>query len=906
MPTMKAAVCACVAVTAAVMCVGVHAGEVVAAGLGGRSVRLERAEVAIAPRLYDGRWGVCRIKGGWSRDKEGATKFSIVDEEGVIVDARAMQRIGGGRAVLAWDFKVLRDYRASSFCIALSLPSRRYGGGEVLLGGRRLALPASFSGTAQIGGSTCREVRVKDADGGGFALGMTEETSAMVQDDRMWNSQSFALRLQIGGGALRAGERRRIEIAVSPEGGVERMELGPMTISRSGEWVPISDSTDVVPGSALDFSKLGWIDAPAGRHGRVVARGSHFEFEGMPGVPQRFYGCNLCFSANYLSEAEADELCSRLVRHGYNALRLHHHERELCDPRNGTRILPRKMAQLDNILNACIKYGIYLTTDLFVSRSVPWRACGIDRDGVIPMNAYKELALFDERVFENYLTFSRAFLRHVNPRTGRRWADEPALAFLALVNEGNLGNHGYSLLAGQERLKSRWRRWLAARRAEAPEQYRGVTDEIPASAWRNSRQNCAFTLFLADLEADFAERMKRFVRVEIGSKVLLSNMSCWRNPVAYQLARTHYDYVDDHFYVDHPQFLEKSWSLPSKCPNANPVRRAGMGFEGVARHRLLDRPFTISEFNYSAPGQFRGVGGMMLGAQAALQDYDGVWRFAWSHSRDGVLEERPMSYFDVARDPLQRATERAALMLYMRRDLKPLERTFALEIGERDVRTNFDFGPHCDIRHMWFGWYAKFGTWTGGGATPSATWRARFPEAYSLGEDHFRRLAAGSAAGDGQVRISREEGMFAVVTPGTQGFFAEKGRHEAGVLSAAVDLAPAAVWVSSLDGAPVARSGRMLLTHVTDVQDEGAMYADAGKTILLKWGRLPHLMRAGRADVELKLVEKSRRLRVHALGADGSRRCEVPSSWRGGTLSFVADTARDPANATFLYEIEVF
>ena len=74
-------------------------------------------------------------------------------------------------------------------------------------------------------------------------------------------------------------------------------------------------------------------------------------------------------------------------------------------------------------------------------------------------------------------------------------------------------------------------------------------------------------------------------------------MSSWRNPAAYQLCRETFDYVDDHFYVDHPQFVEQPWRLPSKCANANPVRGANAGFEAVARHRVLSKPFTITEFN---------------------------------------------------------------------------------------------------------------------------------------------------------------------------------------------------------------------------------------------------------------------------------------------------------------------
>ena len=166
----------------------------------------------------------------------------------------------------------------------------------------------------------------------------------------------------------------------------------------------------------------------------------------------------------------------------------------------------------------------------------------------------------------------------------------------------------------------------------------------------------------------------------------------------------------------------------------------------------------------------------------------------------------------------------------------------------------------------------------------------------------FVALAKGRRPGDGQVSISREAGVFAVDTERTQGFFAEGGRHSSGSVEASVSGAPAAVWASSLDERPVASSRRILLTHATDVQDTGTTYADGKKTVLVKWGRLPHLMRAGRAEVTLRLSGAARP-KVYALAADGSRRGEVESSFVDGALSFTADTARDRSDATFLYEI---
>jgi hypothetical protein len=134
-------------------------------------------------------------------------------------------------------------------------------------------------------------------------------------------------------------------------------------------------------------------------------------------------------------------LAERLYRLGYNALRVHHYERELVQGQaQSTTLNPEKVDQLDYLLAALIHRGIYLTTDLYVSRPVPWREAGFDRDGQIPMDTFKILVAVHEGAYENWKKFARSFLSHVNPYTQRSYADEPALGWIALINEGNFGN----------------------------------------------------------------------------------------------------------------------------------------------------------------------------------------------------------------------------------------------------------------------------------------------------------------------------------------------------------------------------------------------------------------------------------------------------------------------------------
>ena len=57
---------------------------------------------------------------------------------------------------------------------------------------------------------------------------------------------------------------------------------------------------------------------------------------------------NLCFGAQYLPKAEADRLADRLVRLGYNALRVHHYESELTQRQtNSTTFNPEAESEAD-------------------------------------------------------------------------------------------------------------------------------------------------------------------------------------------------------------------------------------------------------------------------------------------------------------------------------------------------------------------------------------------------------------------------------------------------------------------------------------------------------------------------------------------------------------------------------
>ena len=148
-----------------------------------------------------------------------------------------------------------------------------------------------------------------------------------------------------------------------------------------------------------------------------------------------------------------------------------------------------------------------------------------------------------------------------------------------------------------------------------------------------------------------------------------------------------------------------------------------------------------------------------------------------------------------------------------------------------------------------------------------------------------------------------KDGALAVRTERTVGGFSPKedGQIVAVPLAAKLKGAKAAVWVSSLTDAPVASSKKLLLTHLTEMQREGTLFADSRADLLMREGKGAVLLRDGSATIELAL-EKASAFCVYALTPDGLRQSKIPTEVKDGVLTFTADV-RGAKGAQHLYEL---
>ena len=866
---------------------------------------------------YTPAWKFRGAAGGASLDGDvSGTRSFAIDMSGntgdniaagaLRLDGRATFRASpDGDLDVKWVITPDRDGVLSEAMLETRIAIGRVSGG-FLVDDTALPVPESVAGKPHLFRGEVSRLAALGADGVPWMeITFPENQRILVQDNRSWGSSVITLRLFFAEGSVQTGVEYPLHAVFRfPGHRIALDESGQVVLEAGPDWIPYAPAAPgedwIEPGSALDFSATIPRHEPAGAFGRVVAVGDHFELAGRPGKEIRFCGVNFVHGANAPSVEDAERIAANLARMGFNSVRIHHHERPILakgDPAALT-LDPEALDRLDALCAACLRHGLYLTTDLYVSRApVAWRAIGIDRPGNMTKEEFKMAALFHEGAYSNFLAWSRQFMLHVNPYTGRSLAEEPGLATLALVNEGNLGNYGRDALLAIPGVDGAWSAWcgerpeLVARLSGTPSLSRLPAD-LYESRGSDKKFAGAFALFLSDMEARFFRRVSSFVREELGCDAPLSNDSSWYNPDSYALLRSEFDYDDDHGYVDHPFFLGKQWQLPSSHPGANPLL-GGDAVPGFAWRRLFGKPFCVTEWNWSAPGQFRQASGLVMGALAARQGWSGMWRFAWSHDRASA--ESPgsvrMRYFDLSADPAQSASERATICLFLRGDLSPLPAAASAPtvLDAAALRTGVGAARRMGIpENAPSGWEKRIGVALSGTEAASS----RSPDC-SCGLE----TAAPASASPNPAR-----GSFAVDTPRTAGGFAPEGSLSAGAVAFSVEGAPAAVWASSVDGLPIRESARILVSHVTDAKNTGARFDDAGCRVWLDYGTTPALVRRGSASVRVAVAPGA--WTVWRLSSTGRRLAPVPSSFdpASGTLSFVARTDFDPDSATLYYE----
>jgi hypothetical protein len=659
----------------------------------------------------------------------------------------------------------------------------------------------------------------------------------------------------------------------------ESPESPSFTLAASSDWQPYAHLLDIEPASVFDFSFIN--DAPAGKHGplRVSADG-HFEFADRLGQSVRFWGVNLCFSSNFLEPAEAERLAVRLVRSGYNTVRLHHYDRELVLPSpDHAALAPARLEQLDTLFAAMKRHGLYISIDLFSLRPFPpatLKALGIDPSLDISAQ-FKALVPLSDAAFEEWARFARALLTHRNPHTGLTWAEDPALIGICPVNEDSL----LSWYARSPSIKQRYDDAFEEWASQPANQNYAKRNRTPA-----------FNRFLHETQVRSDARLHVFLR-SLGSQALLTGAN-FINGQELTLLRQHYDYVDNHQYWDHPKRVTGRWSLPFGFHQTGATAEAAGMPRQIMPTRIFQKPFVVTEFNYVRPNRYRGESAALMPAYASLQDWDAIYRFDYASNKDSALNGGVTGTFALADDPVGLLADRVGALVFRRGDIMPGRHAIAFKPDSDSMFARLNKTYPDTFSHL--GLISRIGTLADDTKPPPGA--ALVTEV--SGRPGTLRVLSGNppleaAAGPryrsdtGQIDLRSDEGSLKVVTAHSE-LFVLPARHVLGGDLATVKngSTPATIAVVSAGPLPLAQTRRLLVLHLTDALPDGMTFASEERLELRTRGQLPHLVQRGDATLSLRLAPGE--WRAWAVDATGKRTREIPLARSGKATVLQAET----------------
>ncbi len=700
-------------------------------------------------------------------------------------------------------------------------------------------------------------------------------------------------------------------LAAALLGQAETITYTPGDTWKAIEWKPFS----IVPGSALDFSPLAPELEP------LTLQGEGFFTE--KGEQRFLNGVNITHSLALLEKEESEKLARLLAAAGFNAVRFHLYsdfigqkdpgDTDWASGRSSAKLDPEKLDKFHYLLGCLKKNGIYFT--------MPIATWGYLKPGVIgDIPEYREEKLrievsalypISEDAMKYVCDFARNLLGSVNPYTGLRTIDDPALITIETANE----NSPFAVMEHRPKLIEVYRRLCG-------EELKGASKEDVEKALPE--------FILRKHEEGFL-RFKQYLR-ELGAKQPITDMS-FRDNMVYALWRADpaVDYVDNHGYFDLYKRLPGMKAPEYTIRGLNPLQKERWGVNArTGSGRILGKPYFVGEYNSGYPSPYWNYMPPSMAAWALSQNWSAIFLYALSASAANTFKTdmTPANYVQ-SFNPMTLYATRMNAMLLLRREIKPfavtipmvltpdyLKKQLDLKAGGRYPASYRDLAPRCRVGTV---------IWRPGvdlGAYPAVVIPADMPVPAGMtakrivkaNDDLLANLAdllPGQTTDrtigvNGQMEIDSAAGTSTITTPKSECLMlpAEAGRYTGKSFS--VNSAKGGVatcFAGSLDGRELADSGHLIAFYLTDLRNSGCVldYNADGLTYVRKLGAAPFLLRQGEAEFSLR-SKRPGVPKVWALKQDGTRGGEIKAAKMPDGFSFKATAVTAP-DAFFAFEI---
>jgi hypothetical protein len=433
-------------------------------------------------------------------------------------------------------------------------------------------------------------------------------------------------------------------------------------------WFPFIPSNTSEPGITGMYD---WLDVPAGKHGFVQNKDDKLVFEN--GEPVKFWGTNINGSNVYAEEAKADSFVNLLGKYGMNAVRFHKFTWSAYHGDKSTEFDPEKFERFDYFQARLREKGIYYGwSHIYGHRVQP-----ADSSRIIAYNEIKNLNFpwrhlngstaslvnFASDLQELNIALTVDMLNHVNPHTGLRYADDPALAFIEFQNEDNIFwsaierslEQAPTYKALLNRLFSEWllrkygnqhnleNAWGKENIPEGeslnkmniyPQPNHSLFSWEYETALKENRDIATHILdkmrFLYEKQVEFYEKFEKAVRATGYKGVLVA--SCWQAGSGIShFYNLHADYligmIDRHNYFGGGAGGHSM--KPGAVRNTSMLSEPGSGLYSAGMQQVIDRPFAFSEWMSLVPNEWTAEAAPIIAIYGmGLQGWDASFSFA--------------------------------------------------------------------------------------------------------------------------------------------------------------------------------------------------------------------------------------------------------------------------------------
>ena len=702
--------------------------------------------------------------------------------------------------------------------------------------------------------------------------------------------------------------------------------------ARAGDvWSPVREvSLELQSGSPLDFSTL-LPNPPISEQSRIVINGDgRLARADAQTSPVRFLCASLGWSpasGGFPDHDGADRYARQLKMHGYNIARFHFVDAALMFGRTADFDFdPETMDRFRYLMAALKRNGIYWMMDGLSSTRGAYG--GYDDRWNLTGDMKLEVQI-DEKTFQHWLKFQQLVLATVNPYTGIAPIRDPALVAIIPFNENSIefdsilhqrdGQPQYSRL-----LQPPFNAWLQKRYAstaalsrawgavEAGERLEDATVGLPTNRYEKTPRMRDLQAFFVDVETRSAERMTAALR-DLGYRGVVAPYNNWPS-VQTSLTRAGQQAVSMNTYQDWVGGYEPGSSLGQKSSIADGAAYMRM----MAAARWLNRPFIVTEYDHLFWSHYRYEAGIVMPAYAALQNWDVLCRhghgpIVLAYGED-FAHKRQMLPYAIALDPVARAGETLAALLFRRGDVQgsPVSIPFRIR-GMEDLTQNmYEREPDALTT---LALLAAIGLQKDTPSAPAHGLVAASPRDPASGSKLIAamrdsRLLAPENSTDAGKGIFESDTNEISLDQNKLRMTVKTGRTEAiafADLADTVTLAKLTVGnatgkglfaVSALDNRPVGSSRRLLLIYATDAQNTAMRFSGGEERVIADFVRLPSRIKAG--SVDFSLPGKGR-WTVSPVGLDGRVR---PAIARGSGAVATRLSNDGPEGPTTYFLIE--